>query len=134
MLDSIDNLSLKPLHYDTESYMELNFRLGHDHLTIYAGAMKPQGIAVPFAFDVVFSGTPVGRFLHQRFCLRDRQRMGSYEVNIGHVVSRNVSATCLILDTGIGGGFSLFLVPCSFFAHSHFLLMPLHENAVAMVE
>src|SRR5580700_3970614 len=96
--------------------------------------MKAQGIAVPFAFEAVLSGKPVGGSLHQRFCLRDRQRMGSYEVNIGHTVSWNVSVDCLLLDSGIAAGTSLFLVPCGLFADPHFLFMPLHEDAVAMVE
>src|ERR1035438_263567 len=96
--------------------------------------MKVQRIAFPFAFELILSCKLVGRSLHQRFCLRDRQRMGSYEINIGHAVSWNVSIDCLILDSGIAAGTSLFLVPGGLFADSHFLCMPLHEYPVAMVE
>src|ERR1019366_3061427 len=49
--------------------------------------MKVQGIAVPFAAEIVLTGKRVDLFLRQRFCLRDRQRMGLHKLDIGHAVS-----------------------------------------------
>ena len=72
VLDVTEQRSSKRLQQEAEGYVEPDFFIGHVHLTIDATAMKVQRIAMPFAAEVVFIGKPLGRFLRQRSCLRDR--------------------------------------------------------------
>lgn len=68
------------------------FEGGHVHLAMDAGALKPQRIRMPLAFEVMFSAKVVSDFLHESARVRERKVVTPDKCDIGHSISPSAEA------------------------------------------
>ena len=83
-LDVTDERCSEGFQQQTEGCIEPDVRIGYVDLAVNARTVKVQSVATPFAAEMMLGSEHIGGMLHQRSCLRDRQRVTSDKRDIGH--------------------------------------------------
>jgi len=74
------------LQQQSQRRIEPDFLVADVNMALHTAAVKMQCIAMPFATETMLGSQRIGRFLHLRSGLRDRQRMASDKRDIGHTL------------------------------------------------